>query len=471
MASVDGDVDMSPPVPPTRASPPPSLYPNLNPPKRKLRNDLPAGAKDPQPVAVTDSSAPTTETPPQTSNPPVNSLAQATDEALDEVRQLFFKREGIAREYSKALDDATGRLREMGLEYLTDNLTSAIARILQQFARGEPNFSHVNQQQQRTSQSQLTPGQLQNGHAPTYAQVTRSQTVSNASLNLPEKPILPTTPRTDQIRKTDNRIFIRLPQDHPSRAHHVHAVKAALTKNLELEHDSLKTVQKVKSGIALVPTNEKQAEQILTKSQEITATLGGIVEKAEQWHTYIIDHVPRKLHSLDGTRWNVTEDYAREEVQSVTGFTPVKIAWSRKSNENLAPTGTIVASFKQSIRPFRIFCTSSIARKITKSPRPSQCPKCWGFHDARICNQEPKCKQCGTTGHLSCQAAPKCSNCKGPHPADESYCPARPVVRGGIIRPLTQPELKRIRQAGHRAWQLVNPSTHATETPSAPTQC
>ncbi|POS81728.1 hypothetical protein EPUL_005097, partial [Erysiphe pulchra] len=67
---------------------------------------------------------------------------------------------------------------------------------------------------------------------------------------------------------TDNRIFVRLPEGHASRQHHVHAVKAALTQKLGLNVRPVKGVQ--------------IAAQILEKAPEITVVIGSIVEKAEK---------------------------------------------------------------------------------------------------------------------------------------------------------------------------------------------
>ena len=138
----------------------------------------------------------------------------------------------------------------------------------------------------------------------------------------------------------------------------------------------MKAIQKVKSGIAIVPTSDKQGEELMSKAETITAVLGGKIEKAEEWYTYIVDHVPRNLYSLDGSKWHITEEYAKDEVKSVTGLLPTKVSWSRKSINNPAPTGTIVVSFSTPTHPFRLFGTSSLARKIIKQPKPSQRPKC-----------------------------------------------------------------------------------------------
>ncbi|POS81851.1 hypothetical protein EPUL_005640, partial [Erysiphe pulchra] len=60
----------------------------------------------------------------------------------------------------------------------------------------------------------------------------------------------------------------------------------------------------------------------------------GKVEKAEEWYTCVIDHVPRTLSTLDGESRDVTGEMAREEVQSITGLVPTKLTWSKKTLAN-----------------------------------------------------------------------------------------------------------------------------------------
>lgn len=84
----------------------------------------------------------------------------------------------------------------------------------------------------------------------------------------------------------------------------------------------------------------------MKKAQTTIATIGGTVEKAEDWHTHIIDHVPRTLQSLDGSKWVLTEDAVKEEQKDITGTVPIKVPWSQKSIDNPAPTRNIVVSFK-----------------------------------------------------------------------------------------------------------------------------
>ncbi|POS82881.1 hypothetical protein EPUL_003848 [Erysiphe pulchra] len=279
-----------------------------------------------------------------------------------------------------------------------------------------------------------------------------------ANPNLPQKPCNPASKHIPPVRKNDNRIFVRLPETHASRGHHIHTVKAALHSKLGPEGDYVRSIQKVKSGIAIVPVDEKRAEKLLEKSHTITSILGGKVEKTEEWVTYVIDHVPRKIHSLDGKEIEITEGSVKEEAEAVTGQIPIRGTWSRKTLANSAPTGTIVASFKKHTHAFRLFGTSSLARKVIKFPKPTQCPKCWGLHDARLCNYEQRCKKCSVTGHSSCKNPPRCTHCRGPHFADQIHCLARPIVRNGIIVPLSETQMKKVRHAGHKACLLANPA-------------
>lgn len=459
MADIDSDVDMSLPTTPTRA--PSVLSPSTPTPTHRSRVLRFSDFENAQPnryssEALYSPGDPFIDPDSTPLNKPKGNILKSTEDVFNEVRDAMSCREQIAEEYSKALDEATSRVQKLGLEQEMCQLEKALAQVIRSFARGENLISRETRQPGLSQSIYAIPQGKTSTKKPTYAETARCHLPSIFSAKLPQKP---SNPVQNNARKTDNRIFIRLSEEHPSRNHHIHAIKSALINKLGLEEASIKAVQKVKSGIAIVPTNEKQAEQLLEKSQTITSVLGGKVEKAEEWWTYVVDHVPRKLQTLDGQEIAVTVESVRKEVEAAAGLAPIRVAWSRKTLENPLPTGTIVASFKTQPRFFRLFGTSSLARKITKSPKPAQCPKCWGFHDARLCNFEQRCKQCSTQGHRHCLAPPRCTNCKGPHAADTNSCPARPLVRNGVLKKLTNSELKRIRQAGHRAWLLANPTS------------
>lgn len=185
----------------------------------------------------------------------------------------------------------------------------------------------------------------------------------------------------------------------------------------------------------------------MEKAEIVNSVLWGIMKKAEEWLKYVVDHAPHRIHTLDRGCIEISPEAARKESRPATGRILVRTAWTRKSIENLAPTDSIVISLTQKVRAFRLFGRSSLSHQILKTQKPSQCPKCWVHHDARLCNYEKKCRQCSGKGHSTCQKPPRYANCHGPHSAEERYCPLRPSVRGGMMIRLTQPELKWVREA------------------------
>lgn len=473
MAGADRDVDMSPPTTPMRISS--ALSSLTSTPTQKSRM-LRFADTAPAPHTRSRSETPYSPGDPFIASDKISSkkisgnITKATEIAFDKERLAIAEREQIAEEYARALDEATSCIQQLGLGKAIGQLEEALSQVIKRFAHGE---NLLNNDAGRAGLANSIYDRSQ-GNAKTtklsYADATKTQLPYKFGANLPPKPSTPALGHSTNARKPDNRIFVRLPEDHPTRDHHVHAIKTALVNKLGLEGPTVKTIQKVKSGLAIVLTDGKHADQLLEKAQTITAIIGGKVEKAEEWFTYVVDHVPRTLTSLDGKSWDVTEEMAREEVQLITGLVPTKLTWSKKTLTNPMPSGTIVAHFKQSTNPFRMFGTSSLARLVTKSPKPTQCPKCWAFHDTRLCNSEQRCNQCSAFGHSSCEKPYRCINCKGPHAANEPRCPARPTVKfGNLIHP-TQAHLKRIRQAGHKAWLLANPSPKITENTTSLTQ-
>lgn len=103
------------------------------------------------------------------------------------------------------------------------------------------------------------------------------------------------------------------------------------------------------------------------------------MRKAEGWIIYIVDHISKKPQSLEGKEIVVTVESASKKVEDVTGLVLTRVAWSRKTLKTPFPTGTILVSLKKLIRIFRLFETSSLARKITKSPKLHSVPNFRAF--------------------------------------------------------------------------------------------
>ncbi|POS82805.1 hypothetical protein EPUL_005136, partial [Erysiphe pulchra] len=298
------------------------------------------------------------------------SISKFTYGVFDDALVDISEREKIVEEYARALDEATSCVQKLGLD----------------LDRNENEQMGLSQSIYATSQVTARGKKL------SHADATKIYLPRITEANLSQKPNQSFPNHTPYVRKIDKRIFIWLLEENPSRNHHVHAIKSALTNNLEIAQDSIKTFQKVKTktGLAFVSTNENHAEYIIGKTEAIMAISAGKVEKAEEWHTYLVDHVSRRLTLLEDYNWKVTELRAREEVQFITRPTPTRINWSRKTLENQLPIGTLIVSFKQATRPFRLFGTSSLARKLTKTSKLSHCTTYWGFHDSRLCNHEQR---------------------------------------------------------------------------------
>ncbi|RKF61677.1 hypothetical protein OnM2_039080 [Erysiphe neolycopersici] len=69
--------------------------------------------------------------------PQSSSLTKVTEEDFDDERRNYFTRENFDSEYSKALDGAIERHRDLGLEKDALGLTFTIGKVLQQLARGD----------------------------------------------------------------------------------------------------------------------------------------------------------------------------------------------------------------------------------------------------------------------------------------------------------------------------------------------
>lgn len=398
-------------------------------------------------------------------NPEPESLSKVTTDAFQAAAETLQSKKLVLTTISQALDQAIFSFRGSALEGLAQNIAESLARTIHKFVQVEDAnmpFSSQNEGLQASI------------HAPTYASIASglaTQTPQTKQAIIHDTPNIGQRALAPQARP-DNRIFIRLPEGHASRNHHIHAVKAALTNKLGLNGRPLKGVQHVKSGLALLPADASQATLLLEKAPEITAVLGGTVEKAEKWQNYVLDYVPRKLPAIDGTIVEITSEMALEEVKFETGVLPKRLTWTRKSLEEPGQKGSIVVSFDTPVRPFRIFGTSTLSRHINRGPRVSQCNRCWGFHDQRKCNRDIRCLQCASKDHTTCQGPPKCCNCRGPHSARDTNCPAKPIVRRGVIIYPTRAESARFRAAGDKAWKIANPEVapHA-QTINTTSQC
>ncbi|POS82087.1 hypothetical protein EPUL_006583, partial [Erysiphe pulchra] len=279
---VDMYGDMSPiPVTPARSSrsDPFSTSPSCRPRKKKNIEIL---QKTPCAISYTITLSGTVRDPILlTQDGPQASLTQTTDAAFDSASKALQAKHTVLYSISRALDHVIISFKDTAHEHLAQQVAERIANTIQSFTSS--NISA------RTTKAHKV-GLEYSIHAPSYADIAGipSKTVISSRLTRSQpRAWINQHPRaSDNV--TDNRIFVRLPAGHISRSHHIHAVKAALTEKLGLSGRSLKGIQHVKSGLALLPADADQAIKILEKAPEITAVLGGTVEKAEKWFNYVL---------------------------------------------------------------------------------------------------------------------------------------------------------------------------------------
>ncbi|RKF58498.1 putative virulence effector [Golovinomyces cichoracearum] len=151
------------------------------------------------------------------------------------------------------------RVQELRLRKAIGQLEKVSAQVLKRFARGEEilenNIDHIGFSQSIYAKSKSNASKPKPSNAQTLKTYLPSASEENLSKNLP-------TTLQQVTWKSDSRIFVRLPMNHPGHAYHVNSVKAALSSKLELESGTVKIIQKLKSGIAIVPTTVQHGQAL-----------------------------------------------------------------------------------------------------------------------------------------------------------------------------------------------------------------
>ncbi|RKF76126.1 hypothetical protein GcM1_229044 [Golovinomyces cichoracearum] len=135
MKNIDGDVDMLSPEPRQHAAPPPSSSPNPLTTNNRGKTRIPPGNESEKTVPARQDGPSATQTPIY--------LTKSIEDAVEQARHLTLKRESVAKEYARALDEVTNYLNDAGALYEASKLTLALARALQQFFKGFENLDSV----------------------------------------------------------------------------------------------------------------------------------------------------------------------------------------------------------------------------------------------------------------------------------------------------------------------------------------
>ncbi|OJD20323.1 hypothetical protein ACJ73_08345 [Blastomyces percursus] len=257
---------------------------------------------------------------------------------------------------------------------------------------------------------------------------------------------VPKSPLSTRHLKTEKpaRILARLPTDHIARRASPIATLQKLRRELtEPLAAAIKGVQNILTGIAIAVSSLQGMEALLAKKYEISAILTSTqVEKEERWVTCIIPGLQPEYQVYEGRTQTVTAKQAAEESTRITGVTPQLCRWNRAQPER--PSNALVLAFppEAAVRlPKTVDIYGHRRPVIIKPPKAQilQCSRCWGFHLERYCNRNPRCRRCSSRDHQEghpachkednedCGCPDRCTNCLGPHAANDLSCPARPV--------------------------------------------
>lgn len=259
---------------------------------------------------------------------------------------------------------------------------------------------------------------------------------------------------------SDNRLFVRLPQDHEWRKLSPAGIREVVVKKLAISPSLIGKIKLVHSGFALSPSSTEARDKILDARNGLFLS-GAKLEEATNWISVIIPTVPATIRKEQG-EVVVNKIMLADELERVCSMRPAHLKLYGR-NKAEAPHRTWMAFFSKAPSSiFKVFDESGVARKFKKQQPLDFCKRCNGHHPTKNCSRAPSCGNCGSTNHSEeiCMSAIKCRNCGGPHRSDSRRCLARPTRSGAP----TKEQLKIYRQAGEREFQALLRAKAAEES-------
>ncbi|KHJ31285.1 hypothetical protein EV44_g3683 [Erysiphe necator] len=419
------------------------------------------------------------EFPPLPSNPSLKRTSEALSptQGSDYTKDTF--KDNHRSQNSTLMTKARGLLNLVGpfLEEMETDCPGAGAGFLALISegvsraiRGETIFLRT------TTDTEIMPNSSANKKNSWAARVANGQT---SIVNNPTpKPRTKPTPPQGQSHE-DRRVMIRLEHDHEARKTEPFLLRQQIQRILPDPSLVADTMQ-VPSGIAILAPTPAKAAAILQYKDVIAQRFGkAIVERQESWTTFIIGPLPKQVTTMDGTEDPLDGLLLQEPgLISIRDEVQIKkIAWTKKSQESSDLLGHIrihIPETKAHKFPSRLQLFGfavGIQRIRDRKPIPT-CEKCHGFHSTRTCARQPMCKLCGTEYHEgSCAHPIRCLNCRGPHESTSIFCPARPRRKNGAIVRFSGAQLRHIRIAGRKDFNLahyceITPESTPESTPN-----
>jgi hypothetical protein len=300
----------------------------------------------------------------------------------------------------------------------------------------------------------------------TYASVTRSPPVKNDVATRQINSDTKIGRLATKLPPPDNRLFVRLPENHLAKSMDAYAIHTSLRFHLGTNGKLLKGVQSIKTGFALLPASIEALPALEAQKEAVAAFFKDCqIERSSRWISYRVTNVPRKVGRLAGSQYStipINPEILSSEITESTGLNPVSITETATSAAN---TNTISSSWfinfsedSKANLPARLSLFGMIANAqlLTRRTKVVQCNRCWNWHNARSCARQPRCRLCGSTQHTEedhinrCSSQPphtcppRCLHCHGPHPADYEKCLLRPGKAGTRCSKAQQAEIRKI---------------------------
>jgi hypothetical protein len=315
----------------------------------------------------------------------------------------------------------------------------------------------------------------------TYASVTRKPppTAPRAS----QQPKQKATPKT---RPPDNRLFVRLPENHVLRTVSPYSIQNDLNKALGTK--LVKEIQTTRTGFALCPLSPETEASLTALIPKITALFCEkgpcVVEKATNLVSYRIASIPRSFQGYENgqvTQIRVTAEHLSLALTDELNESPVQITETRHSNEaSYTFSSTWIARFPSEAAPLPrsllLLGARASIKLLPKKVAVVQCNRCWMWHNERSCARLARCRLCGSTTHIESEhtlcspiahpCPPRCFHCHGPHPSDSLECLLRPKPNQTALTKQQKAQIRQSCSAAFLRMKAANCTSLVTPTPS-----
>jgi hypothetical protein len=290
-------------------------------------------------------------------------------------------------------------------------------------------------------------------------------------------------PQRPEPGNRDLRVYLHMPEPemdeadaHPYRCAGSWALRREVARICGgIPLDDIPNAATVSVGYSIYAKNRAVQTKIMSFKQALIDTgLCSDVTVPQHWHAYLIPRVPLTITVPDLETKSVktipSEPYWAEEIQRASGLAPARIDNFNHSVPG-APTGAFGQSTTTTLRvhflehpkkKFHLFNESGPAfwRK-PKLMEPKQCEICYDWHGVYPCGRDPFCVNCARTIHVCkktrtdgvCTRDPQCANCRGPHRADDTECPLKPVRKNGSYQRLPAAQKAIHRQLGSENYE------------------